>query len=61
LKKFCEWPMKSDKKAPKLKDLKIMILSNLGQKEEVEKSLSLGAINYLVKSYYTPSEIVEEI
>jgi len=45
----------------KLKDLKIIILSNLGQKEEVEKGLKLGATKYLIKAHYTPSEIVEEI
>ena len=42
-------------------DLKIIILSNLGQKEEVEKGLRLGADKYLIKAHYTPSEIVEEI
>jgi len=41
--------------------LKIIVLSNLGQKEEVEKGLKLGAIKYLIKAHYTPSEVVEEI
>lgn len=45
----------------KLKDLKIMVLSNLGQKGEVEKGLKLGATKYLIKTYYTPSEVVKEI
>ena len=53
--------LKIIKEDPKFKDLKIMILSNLGQKEEVEKGLFLGATKYLVKAHYTPSEIVEEI
>ena len=44
-----------------IKNLKIIILSNLGQKEEVEKGLRLGADKYLIKAHYTPSEIVEEI
>lgn len=44
-----------------LKDLKIIILSNLGQKSEIEKGLKLGAARYLIKAHYTPSEIVEEI
>jgi len=44
-----------------LKDLKIIVLSNLGQKEEVEKGLKLGATKYLIKAHYTPSEVVEEI
>lgn len=44
-----------------LKDLKIVILSNLGQKEEIEKGLKLGATEYLIKAHYTPSEVVEKI
>ncbi|HEY4509949.1 MAG TPA: response regulator [Candidatus Paceibacterota bacterium] len=44
-----------------LKDTRIVILSNLGQKEEVEKGLRLGAAKYLIKAHYTPSEIVQEI
>ena len=49
------------KKDEGLKDLKVVILSNLTSKEEVEKGLKLGATKYLIKSHYTPSEVVEEI
>lgn len=45
----------------KLKDLKVIILSNLSQKEEVEKGMNLGADKYLIKAHYTPSEVIEEI
>lgn len=45
----------------KNKEIKVVILSNLGQKEEVEKGLNLGAENYLIKSNFTPSEVIEEI
>lgn len=44
-----------------LKMSKIIILSNLSQKEEVEKGISLGADKYLIKSDYTPTQVVEEI
>ena len=44
--------IKSD---PKLKNLKVIILSNLGQKEEVEKGINLGATKYLIKAHYTPT------
>lgn len=50
--------IKSDKN---LKDLKVIILSNLGQKEEVEKGIKLGAEKYLIKAHYNPSQVVEEI
>lgn len=48
-------------KMKNLKNLKIIVLSNLGQKEEVEKGLRLGADKYLIKAHYTPSEVVKEI
>lgn len=44
-----------------LKEVKIIVLSNLGQKQEVEKGLKLGATKYLIKAHYTPTEIIEEI
>ena len=50
--------IKSDKK---LKDIKVIILSNLGQKEEVEKGIKLGANKYLIKAHYTPSEVIKEV
>jgi DNA-binding response OmpR family regulator len=42
-------------------NLKVIILSNLGQKEEVEKGIKLGATKYLIKAHFTPSQVVEEI
>ena len=50
--------IKSDEK---FKNLKVIILSNLGQKEEVKKGMELGAVNYLIKAQYTPSQVVEEV
>lgn len=44
-----------------MKDSKIIVLSNLGQKEEVQKGLKLGADKYLIKSDFTPTQVVEEI
>jgi len=49
------------KREEKFKDLKVVILSNLGEQDEVEKGLKLGAAKYLVKAHYTPSEVVEEV
>jgi DNA-binding response OmpR family regulator len=45
----------------KFKKLKIIILSNLGQEEEIKKGLKLGAIKYLIKAHYTPQEVVDEV
>ncbi len=49
------------KSKPEFKDLKVVILSNLGQKEEIEKGMNLGSVKYLIKAHYTPSEVIEEI
>jgi len=45
----------------KFKELKLIVLSNLGQKNEVEKGLELGATKYLIKAHYTPSEVIQVI
>lgn len=42
-------------------DLKVVVLSNLSQKSEVEKSLELGVIKYFIKANFTPSEVVGAI
>lgn len=56
------WEVIKQIKANKdFKALKVIILSNLGQKNEVEKGMKLGAVKYLIKAHYTPAEIVEEI
>ena len=54
------WEILKEIKA-KNKEIKVIILSNLSQKEEVEKGLNLGAEKYLIKSNFTPSEVVEQI
>lgn len=49
------------KKDEKLKKIPVIIASNLGQPEEIEKGLSLGAADYVVKANTTPGEIVEKV
>jgi len=49
------------KEDPTLAQIPIIILSNLGQKDDIEKGLKLGAIDYLIKAHFTPNEIVEKI
>jgi len=39
----------------------VIILSNLGQREEVERGLKLGADDYLIKAHFTPDEIITKI
>lgn len=39
----------------------VYIFSNLTQKDEIEKAMKLGAKDYLIKSDYTPSKLVDKI
>lgn len=39
----------------------IMMLSNLGQEDDIKKAMDLGADNYLVKAHFTTEEIVDKI
>jgi len=39
----------------------VIILSNLGQKDDIEKGLKMGAVDYLIKAHFTPAEIIEKI
>ncbi len=49
------------KETPNLSSIPIIILSNLGQREDIERGLKLGAVDFLVKANFTPNEIVEKI
>jgi len=53
--------LKTIRQDARLKQLKVIILSNLGQKEEVEKGFDFGVVKYFIKAEYTPKEVVEEI
>lgn len=46
---------------PQLNQIPVIILSNLGQQEEIEKGLSLGAKDYMIKAHFTPQEVVDRI
>ncbi len=39
----------------------VIILSNLGQQEDITKGLSLGIDGYIVKATATPSEVVNKV
>lgn len=53
--------LKELKESQKLKDIPVMIASNLGQPEEIEKGLQQGAADYIVKANTTPGEIVDKV
>ena len=40
------------------KKILVIALTNLGQKEEVQKGFDLGANDYIIKAHFTPTEVV---
>ncbi len=49
------------KKDPSIASIPVILLSNLGQKQDIEKGLKLGATDYLIKANFTPEEIVNKV
>ena len=39
----------------------IIVLSNLGQKSDVQKALKLGASDYLIKAHFTTDDIISKV
>jgi DNA-binding response OmpR family regulator len=44
-----------------LRDIPVIILSNLGEDEKLKTALSLGAADYLVKTQHPINEVVEKV
>jgi len=42
-------------------DIPVILLTNLGQKDDVKKGFEKGAVGYLIKAHFMPSEVVEKI
>jgi len=53
--------LESVKKDPEFKNIPIILLTNLGQKNEIEKGLSLGADEYIIKAHFTPTAVVAKV
>lgn len=43
------------------KKAKIILLTNLGQEEDVRKGRSMGAEDYLIKANFTPAQVVAKV
>lgn len=53
--------LKEIKNDANLKDIPVIVLTNLENSEDVEKALELGATTYLVKANYPLDEIVRKV
>jgi len=49
------------KQQKETREIPVIILSNLGQSEEIRKGLELGATDYLVKTDFSINEVAEKI
>lgn len=43
------------------KGIPVILLTNLGQKDDVQKGLDMGAVDYLIKAHFKPSEVVDKV
>ncbi|MBT3419365.1 MAG: response regulator [Candidatus Magasanikbacteria bacterium] len=50
--------LKEDKKTA---GIPVIMLTNLGQKDDVQKGLDLGADDYLIKAHFKPSDTVKKV
>lgn len=53
--------LKELKQDESVKDIPVVVLSNLGQREDIEKCFSLGAVDYLIKAHFIPSEVIAKL
>ena len=53
--------LKKVKEDPRYKDIPVLIISNLGQREDIERGMAGGAADYIIKAHTYPSEIVKKV
>lgn len=53
--------LKELKKTPETAGAKIVLLTNLGQEEDVKKGKLMGADDYLVKANFTPAQVIDKV
>jgi two-component system phosphate regulon response regulator PhoB/two-component system alkaline phosphatase synthesis response regulator PhoP len=53
--------LKRMKEDPATADILVIVLSNLGQKEDVDRAITLGANDFLVKAHFTLDEITQRV
>ncbi|HLD21465.1 MAG TPA: response regulator [Patescibacteria group bacterium] len=53
--------LKKLKKNEVTKDIPVILLTNLGQEEDIRKGKELGATDYFIKANHTPQEVVEKV
>lgn len=45
----------------KIRQAPIIVLSNLGQENDIKKAMDMGATDYLIKAHFTTEEITDKV
>lgn len=45
----------------KTKKIPIIMLTNIAEKDDVDESFALGADEYMIKSHFTPAEVLKKV
>lgn len=53
--------LKTIKEDNDFKSIRVLMLTNLNEKDYINEALSLGAEGYLIKAHFTPNEVVDKI
>lgn len=53
--------LRSVKEREAIKDIPVILLTNLGQQEDVDRGIALGAADYVIKAHFTPTEVVAKV
>ena len=53
--------LKKIRKSKNIGETPVIILTNLGQEEDIKKGKELGADDYFIKANHTPAEVVEKV
>ncbi len=53
--------LKKMKKSPVAQNIPVILLTNLGQEEDIRKGRELGAVDYFIKANHTPQEVIDKV
>lgn len=49
------------RKDEEIKDTPVILLTNINDQDGIKKGYDLGAKDYIIKTFFTPSEVVEKV
>ena len=53
--------LRAVRESPRVKNKKVVLLTNLGRESIIKEGFALGADGYLIKSEHDPGQLVEEV